>query len=1021
MKKLLLGLFAAVGVFATTFFVGSVARSAQPETWDEISLPASVVLDDTLELPAVNMTVGGKRYEAKTKLVYPDKTAVVRTADYTEAKLSVAGVYTLSFEAKDDGGARYIKKETFLVADKLFKVTDQKSSVYYGHDDLAEEGVNGLMVKMTRKDTLTFGKIIDLTDIIKDTVLVSGFITPSKQGSYDFDRLVFTFTDVYNPECTLSFQGRRSLSPDVHANGISYWMAWGNGQKGSGYEGSIFHHGDVWGTPYVHSFLAMSTGRGDPLTSYPQPSNTNEFKLRFDPREVKAYVADNYITDLDDPFLHDGENIWSGFTSGKVRLSVNVYDVAGETAEFCLTSVLGYDLAGENTFVEADAPVITVEDKDGITDENGNCLPLAVVGGSYPVLSATAFDEYSGETAVKTAVYYNYADAQSRTTCVIENGRFSVHNIGKYTVVYTAMDRNGNAAIKLLRITAVGKLDKSLFVSVNPTVTSGVCGEKIFAAEPVTDGGSGTIAVKAWAELGDEKIEIENGAFLPESAGEWIVHYVATDITALTAETSYKVTVSAGDKPILPEKLGLPEYFISGMKYLVPEIYATDYTTGVKKQVLATLSVTDKNGTKEYNAGETYAPEVTSYGDEVVLTVKAGNASAEKRVKTIVSVENGLLKMEELFFGDGFDTEKTDNGLILTATENGNVLWTFANSVAAKNAGVTIAGVKGKDDFGSLKITFRDSVDETIAITVKIDNVKGKNAHISFGNADRDISQGFALSDNVFEITFDGTNVKIGRLSVVVDKTDGGEAFNGFPSGKAYISAEMTNAKAGAGYIIRKIDNNPITKLSIDRIKPRIAVNGDYGGMYDIGDEYTIVSAIATDTLSPYVTLSVTARTPSGQIVKDVNGVEILGVSADRSYSFAITESGQYKVVYSAADQAGNVGSLEYGINILDKVAPMVKVAKTTKTAKVGDKITLPKVDVTDNVSTADKIIVYRTVRCPDGRLNVIGTGSETYGDEITKINYTYTFRYAGEYRFMVLAIDEAGNQTLAEYTVIVE
>ena len=125
--------------------------------------------------------------------------------------------------------------------------------------------------------------------------------------------------------------------------------------------------------------------------------------------------------------------------------------------------------------------------------------------------------------------------------------------------------------------------------------------------------------------------------------------------------------------------------------------------------------------------------------------------------------------------------------------------------------------------------------------------------------------------------------------------------------------------------------------------------------------------------------------------------------------------------MYSAADQAGNVGSLEYGINILDKVAPMVKVAKTTKTAKVGDKITLPKVDVTDNVSTVDKIIVYRTVRCPDGRLNVIGTGSETYGDEITKINYTYTFRYAGEYRFMVLAIDEAGNQTLAEYTVIVE
>ncbi len=1023
MKKLLLAVLSAACVLSLAFSFGASARNTANETWSEIAIPDSLVIDDTLEIPSAKVTVDGKTYDSKAKLVYPDKTAVIKTDDYSSANLGVAGVYTLVYEAKDDEGARYVKEEKFTVADKLFRITDPKSSIKYGHDSLADDGVNGLLVNLTRKDTLSFGKIIDLKDITKDTVLLSGFITPAMRGSFDFDKIVFTFTDVYDSDCTLSFQGRRSIGSDVHANGISYWMVWGNGQKGSGFEDSNFHHGDVWGTPYAHSFVAMSTGIGTPLKSYPQSSNTNEFRLKFDPKEVKAYVSDKYVTDLDDPLLHDGENIWGGFKSGKVKLTVKVYDVVGETANFCLTSVLGHDLTAENSFAETDAPIITVEDDDGILDDAGNCIPQAVVGGTYPVLNATAFDEYSGKTDVKAEVYYNYANPNARVTCVIENGRFTVSNIGKYTVVYTATDLFGNESKRICNVTSVSRLQKALTVKAQPSseMLSGVCGMKIPVAEPVAEGGSGKIKINVYAEHGEKSFEVTDGYFFPEEAGEWTVRYEAEDITMIAAEPfSYKINVSAGNKPIISDNLPLPEYVVSGFKYEVPEIYATDYSSGTKKQILATLSVKDKNGTKEYEAGETYIPEVNSNGEEVTLAVKAGASTSERRVKAIVCYEDDLLKIERLFVGEGFGTQRTDDGLIIGATKSGAVGWTFANPVAAKNSGVTIAGVKGKDNFETLEVTFADSVDKSIAITAKIINVKGKNARIKFGDADREISQGFSITDNTFEVGFDGKKVKVGKIAVSVDKTDSGADFGGFPSEKVYITVKVTNTVVGAEYNVRKFDNNGITKLSVDRIKPRIAVNGDYGGMYDAGDVYTIASAVATDTVSPTLKLVVTAKTPSGAIVRDENGTEISGVPADKDYRFRITESGQYKVEYSAKDEAGNTATLNYGINILDKVAPTIKLAAAVKTAKVGDKITIPEATITDDVTPSDKIIVYRTVRCPDGRLNVIGNSEDETGGDSVKTTYVYTVRYSGEYKFMILAMDEAGNQTLAEFTVTV-
>ncbi len=1024
MKKILTIILAAVAVAFLTFSVVGIASGASTDGWSEISVPENLVIDDVFDLPDREVTVNGKSYSASVKLYYPDGSVVMRTGNFVSAKLSQAGVYRILFEARDGEGKRRTDEKKFTVADKLWRVTDKKSSAVYGHDSLATEGTNGLLVKLAKGDTLRFGKIIDISDVTRATELVKGFITPSAQGTYDFDRLAFTFTDAFNPEITLTIQGRRSLSAGEAAKGYSYWTAWGNGQVGSGYENGNFHHGDIWGTVYTHSFLAMNAGNeGAGIAPYPQPSDTDQFVLRFDPQEAKTYIGSKYMTDLDDPLLHDGEDVWSGFKSNSVYLSVKAYDYAGETANFCLTSVLGYDLTADNYFIEKEPPEIIVDVKEEYVDDNLTFIPLAVTGGSFPVPEAAAFDAYSGESTVKAVVYYNYADPYARINCLIENGRFKVENVGKYTIVYTASDAMGNVATKLYQVNAVSALEKPLSITVDSSeaIKEAGCGEKIEVAVPEISGGSGDKILKITAELDGEKIEIADGAFKPEKAGKWEIRYSVTDITDTVKTAFYIVNVTMGSEPVFTDGVVLPRYFIAGMNHILPEIYATDYSGTEKKNVLATFEITDKNGMKEYTAGDKYKPEVNSNLDEVVVAVKAGGARVEKRVKAIVCIEDELFLIERMFISADFATEKNDEGLLLSAINGGNATWEYANPVAAKNSSVSVEGVRGKDDFGTMLVTFSDSKDSEIAVTAKIVNVKGKNARVVFGNADREIVQGFGIAENVFDVSFNGTDFCVGRIAVKVNKTDFGDEFSGFPSGKVYISVKITEAAKGAGYRVKRIDNNAITNLSIDGTKPRIAINGDYGGMRELNDVYTVNSAVASDTFDPAIKFTLTVTTPSGKIASDLNGKELAEADPSVAYDVKLTESGQYKVRYVAKDADGNEGTLVYGINILNRIAPTVNLGSAPKTAKVGETVVLPEVTAKDDVTPSEKLIVYRTVRTPNGILTVLGNDTEESGDKTVMVRYSYTFLFKGEYRFMVLVMDEAGNQTLAEFTITVE
>ena len=70
----------------------------------------------------------------------------------------------------------------------------------------------------------------------------------------------------------------------------------------------------------------------------------------------------------------------------------------------------------------------------------------------------------------------------------------------------------------------------------------------------------------------------------------------------------------------------------------------------------------------------------------------------------------------------------------------------------------------------------------------------------------------------------------------------------------------------------------------------------------------------------------------------------------------------------------------------------------------------------------SENISVYRYVRNPNGEVTTFGYDYVVdENGKKTHMIYKFTFRYAGEYRFVVIATDETGNQTVVQYFVEVK
>ena len=365
---------------------------------------------------------------------------------------------------------------------------------------------------------------------------------------------------------------------------------------------------------------------------------------------------------------------------------------------------------------------------------------------------------------------------------------------------------------------------------------------------------------------------------------------------------------------------------------------------------------------------------------------------------------------ENIAIADKDANGKNLKGLQITATGDGDISWTFANPQVAELFSFKLSSLKGLTMYKGMQINLTDSQnpDQSATLTIAVGNAGITVSNGSF-SADLDVS---FMVETIFNIGYSGGKFKFDNVNIAIDNYDNGETFAGFSSNKVYATITMTEAKAGAGYMLLEVAGSATTYRNKDYGKPSFAILGDYGGSYSIGSSYTLAPAIAGDTFAPHTSLKVTVIDPDGNVLTDKNGVKLEGVDASKTYNITLNKYGLYNIQYVATEEdwVGNTNEFTNYVNVMDEEAPVITItSKYTKTAKVGDVIVLPTFTVTDNITASSAIIIDRFVQNPTGRLVRI-----PYGSNSVKTTY------AGTYFFRIMAKDEYGNVATVTLEVIV-
>lgn len=979
-------------ICAVSIGIGVKVAADSGTGWSQSALEAEYTYNETFYVGERSYTKDGKEYQADAVVCFPDGS---RTSE-KEFVLDQAGRYTVKYTVKA-GDKVFAESESFLVNYPAYYVSNGKSSVSFGTPERAE--TSGVQVRLAANDTLVFTEYIDFTKTSYEDYLIQGYVTPDVAGSADFSELVFTFTDSVDPD--VFFQ--------VHHYGYdwnynTYIAANGNNQAPAGvHQSQGLHSDDGFGLWSYVSFSSQGT------SGIVAPDKT-QFFVAMDYAEKKLYGVGfpgvkNMYCDLDSTEYFD--DVWTGFPSGKARLSVNAYGYKGTTANLCITSVFGIEDLSNNIYIDGVAPVISVNDEYGID------MPYGLVGYDYAIPSAVAYDEYAGSCETRVSVWYNYGMENSVSVPVAEN-KFKVDKAGTYGIVYEACDAIGNRSREVRYVTVYTEAEDALFEIPEEKTTAAGIGAWIdvpgISAEEVV-GGSGKKTVAVYTEIDGVREEIFGG-FRAMKTGTYKIIYVVTDYVGKTTENFYEVTVTVGDaatQPVLETDYDVYPTYISGVTYPLPSYYAYYYEDGSLKKSLCEVTVKDANGTNTYTAGDTVPVTVENNYDKVSFEIKCrGVTLATHEAFGVLAWvrEDGSLRLhaENYFYGEGFDKEKTSDGIVLTAKEGENFSFTFANALSADGMSLKIADVGGAKENTLIRITVTDALNRERSVSAVLRN-DAKGVLFEVGDKKQEL----------FNLSFNGTD----SFAITYAKgcfTIGGHTlesvgFEDFESRKAFLSVSFENIGAGSSYIFSELGNTRFNTAQTDRYSPVLLSGHETGGTWDAGTVYTLYAPLAYDVYSPNIVYTLTVTDSEGNVISDENGILLDGADPTKDYQIKLDKIGQYLVTYTAYEEEAflkksNSASLVYTLNVADKIKPSIECKNTFATeAKVGETIIVPEYTVSDNYSATDKIVVRIFVETPVNQLLMLPGNS-------------IVVHHAGVYTFRIMVVDEAGNITSETYRV---
>lgn len=962
------------------------------------AFPAMIATGRKTELPTVYARYDGQQWRAEVEVIAPDQSRVEVT-DHSfvpEAlgKYEIRYAYTVGGETV----RAHYTVECAVTPSSLFGTLDDYTTLE-DNVDLPAYSVPGNGVRVLgigSSSGIYTENLIDLNELGAEDNLfalqtyVEGDVLPFRQMNV-------TIEDSLNPKNTILLKYERvsRFSPNSRIS-VNYNGNW-YGMCNESYKDNFYNK--LW----VNRFGTLLN-----KSSFYPDSNINNglFALRFDYATKQIWALSDHgeyslVMDLDDSeqLLETGaplgeEQIWQGFSSSKVKLTIG-FEYVENKAGIILTEIAGQKLSG-NSVQDGTPPVISVTKPEK--------TPVAVVGRPYPLFAAEALDVVCGECAVKTIV----TDSQGRSVRV-ENNAFTPTETGTYTVEYRAQDRFGHSSSVSYGIDSCTEREytedpiKLEFVSEPERAFVGAEEQYRIPEVVISGGAGGWYSAEYEYRYGTEIFQPNEQRKIRLNQKKNIV-ITAKIRDYLGTETVKTLTIRVYSPPtVVMDVDGVPDAVETGEIFHLPEFRVTDYfDSAVPAMELTVNGVPIDLAKMEYlvteKAGET-------------LTLRYAGGSGERRVEKVYEVRVIELTdtFREFFLTDG-TSQLGEEGMRFESETPMRLQMPYP--IADNDILIRANVLSNRNGFDRFAVVLTDYRDASCRIRLNIckellGGVPTGKVYLTVNGDSRRYPFAGSFTDDTKEIFLnvapDGTILdSLGQKVTKIGYCENGDLFAGFPSHRVRVGIDTESVSEtfrSSGFLLKQVSNQTFSSwIEGDIYPPKINVLGTLvSGTIQKGEKITVPPAICCDVLSAGAKVRVQVYGPNRKL--------LLEGDCTGAISFTASEYGEYVVRYIAEDIHGLREEHEVNLYVADEEAPEITVDGTVaRTLKCGESLIVPTAAAKDNLTK--ELTVHIALQDSGGRYQSLEAGEKV------------VFSKAGRYRLIYFCFDEDYNLARSVYEI---
>ena len=1049
----------AVGIIVV-FVVGVgllIARSKSAEnpllTKAEITsvfVPNQQTLGESISFPStVTVSYGGRTYKARNgEIITPD--GKTKSLD-CEFSFNQAGMHTVRYFFNTYGLARVVQKQIDVVEGYFTENGNEviKSSA----DNPLACGQDGVIVNLKDGPEFVYNKPVDLrnsgadglTSIIELDSVLGSFDESSGKYIPSAGEVWVRLTDCYNPNIYIELRMGKSVDYDgAFFPGVRAFNQDCTGLD-TGTKLLVMNQRFVTIDDVQYRLWHNTDGYANQGFPNAREALKGGFTWKYDYNEMRVYACwtkvgekeeTHLITDLDELLIYDKGNLFPGWTTGEVYVSLYANDYRSDIARNEIISI-GEDKMSSvygKEYVDAVAPDITV-----LSEKITKTGIYGAVGDTVTIPQAKVMDINLVGT-LDVAVYTGYGTNTAQNIS-ISDGKFVLDRKDLYTIVYSARDSEGNVGRAEFTILAKDMSDNRAIGLSSPQLDKIEGGESVtfsageqidlsYAIESSLNVAAKDVDVTIYIQSEKQTLTlVEDYTFVPRYSGNYTITYEYSDgffsyQKAFTAKCSYQGLTSFCDE------VRLPKQFIKNFTYSLDFVNAYQYKVFTTEPTVVTPTAYVKfDGEAEIPIENLDTFTVT--GNETAQIIfKANGAVLESDIIPIVDAtyEEGKFDMAKMFTGDFTNEvamafgERANDISFISNKRSGDNTFSFVNPISTREFTFTYKTVEEYTDFGGLKLTLTDSEDTTKTYTLALYN-NGSNTMVSLNGG---------LKESVGDFVFFGIAAKNITYTHATHKLMiGGTTFFeeiDIPSGRAYLDVTLMDISGDAAIIVTKLNNQNVRgTLYKDNANPQIYVD-DKQGKYAVGDVITLNIPEFSDVFSGvnYTTATMKVLANDGKPIKDANDQEITSFVWNEQYSILMDRITEFYVMYTVEDFTGRKAEANFLMQCVDTIAPTIVVDNIGENdvihIPVGSEVYFT-FSVSDDYCKAENITVYLHLYCDDMYQFVANICDYDPNNAPTDGKYEARFTIAikGTYTARIFAYDEEFNYQPREVKIVVE